>query len=145
MDFILEIFNTYGKEILGTILVALAGVVATTFKRLATRYVNTEIKRNVAYTVVQGIEQLYYGLSGPDKLAKAMVAAANMLTAEGIKVTDLELRMLLEAAVGEFNEVFHTATALEGIRMDDAPDGNLQQQEAPAETLPTEETQPAQA
>lgn len=145
MDFIMEIINTYGKELLGTILTGLVGVVAMTFKRLATKYINTKIKRDVAYTVVQGIEQLYKDLKGPEKLHKAMEAAAKMLASEGIEVTGLELRMMLEAAVGEFNDVFNTATILEGICMDGAPGDHLQQQETPAETLPTEETQPAQA
>lgn len=137
MDFILEIFSTYGKEILGTILVALAGIVAQTFKRLATRYINSETKRKVAYTVVQAIEQLYKDLSGPEKLRKAMEAAAKMLAAEGIEVTGLELRMMLEAAVGEFNDVFNTATVLEGICMDGAPGDHLQQ-DPPAETPPAQ-------
>lgn len=110
--FILEIVNTYGLEIIGTILVALAGALGLAAKALATKYINTKIKRDVARTVVQGVEQLYKDLHGPAKLAKALEAAANMLTAQGITVTDLELRMLLEAAVGEFNNVF-TVHAIE--------------------------------
>ena len=107
--FILEIVNTYGLEIIGTILLALAGALGLAAKALATKYINTKIKRDVARTVVQGVEQLHKDLHGPAKLAKALEAAASMLTAQGITVTDLELRMLLEAAVGEFNDVFNTA------------------------------------
>lgn len=110
--FILEIVNTYGLQIIGTILLALAGVLGMAAKALATKYINTKIKRDVARTVVQGVEQLYKNLHGPAKLAKALEAAASMLTAQGITVTDLELRMLLEAAVGEFNNVF-TVHAIE--------------------------------
>jgi hypothetical protein len=111
-NIILQIINTYGMEIIGTILTALAGVLGMVATRLATKYVNTKIKRDVAHTVVQGVEQLYKDLHGPAKLDKALEAAANMLAAQGITVTDLELLMLLEAAVGEFNAVFH-APAIE--------------------------------
>lgn len=120
--FILEIVNTYGLEIIGTILVALAGALGLAFKALATKYINTKIKRDVAHTVVQGVEQLYKDLHGPAKLAKALEAAASMLTAQGITVTDLELRMLLEAAVGEFNNVFTVPETLTPPIMDPGPD-----------------------
>lgn len=111
-NFILEIVNTYGLEIVGAVLTALAGALGLAIKNLATKYVNTKIKRDIAHTVVQGVEQLYKALSGPERLDKAMEAAAEMLAAQGITVTDLELRMLLEAAVGEFNDVFNTAAVL---------------------------------
>lgn len=122
---ILEIINTYGAEIIGTILVALAGVLAMAIKTLATKYVNTKVKRDIAHTVVQAVEQCYRHLDGPAKLAKALEAAADMLQANGIKVTELELRMLLEAAVGEFNDVFNTATILPGIDAESLTDDQL--------------------
>lgn len=126
MEIILEIVNTYGAEIIGTILTALAGVVGLALKNLAAKYINTEVKRSIARTVVQGVEQIYKDLNGPEKLGKALEAAADMLAANGITVTDLELRMLLEAAVGEFNEVFtKPLPILEGIAVEDLDDDQL--------------------
>lgn len=119
MEIILEIINTYGMEIIGTILTALGGILGMVATKLATKYINTKIKREIARTVVQGVEQCYYALGGPEKLDKAMEAAAAMLAAEGITVTELELRMLLEAAVGEFNDVFHTSHIPEGVTAED--------------------------
>lgn len=110
--FILDIVNTYGLEIIGAVLTALAGALGLAIKNLAAKYVNTKIKRDIARTVVQGVEQVYKALSGPERLERAMEAAAEMLAAQGITVTELELRMLLEAAVGEFNDVFNTAAVL---------------------------------
>lgn len=127
MEFILEIINTYGMEIVGAILTALAGVLALAVKNLATKYINTKVKREIARTVVQGVEQLYKHLSGEEKLGKALEAAAEMLTAQGITVTDLELRMLLEAAVGEFNDIFNSAVILEGIDVEDMTDDQLRE------------------
>ena len=106
MEIIKEVINTYGVEIIGAILTALAGVLGLAMKKLATRYINTEIKLSVARTVVQGVEQLYKDLNGEEKLAKARAAIVEMLFENGITISDLELNMLIEAAVGEFNKVF---------------------------------------
>lgn len=127
MDFILEIINTYGAEIIGAILTALAGALGLALKKLATKYVNTKIKRDIARTVVRGVEQLYQHLNGEEKLGKALEAAAEMLAAQGITVTDLELRLLLEDAVGEFNDVFNSAVILEGIAVEDLDDEQLRE------------------
>jgi hypothetical protein len=127
MEIIKAIVNTYGTEILGAILTALAGVVGLAVKNLATKYINTSVKRSVARTVVQGVEQLYKDLHGQEKLDKALEAAAAMLQENGITVTDLELRMLIEAAVGEFNQVFTTQPLqiADGIDVDDMTDDML--------------------
>ena len=111
----MEIINAYGTKILGAILTALAGIIGMALKHLATQYINTETKRSVARTVVQGVEQIYKDLHGQEKLDKAMEAAAAMLKEYGITVTELELRMLLESALAELNRVFDTATVLPGI------------------------------
>ena len=127
-NFFLEIVNNYGAELLGAILTTLAGVVGLAIKKLATKWINNDIKRKVARTVVQGVEQLYQHLNGEEKLGKALEAAAEMLQAEGIIVTDLELRMLIEAAVGEFNEVFtKSLQILDGIDAESLDDDQLRE------------------
>lgn len=125
MDFAMDIVNAYAPQIIGAILTALAGVVGLAIKNLATKYINTNVKREIARTVVQAVEQIYRHLDGPAKLEKALEAAAGMLTENGIRVTDLELRMLLEAAVGEFNDVFNTAVILPGIDAEMLTDDQL--------------------
>ena len=127
MDFILAIINNYGMEIIGAILTALATIAGTLATKLATKYINTKVKREIARTVVRGVEQVYKHLNGEEKLAKALEAAAEMLQDAGIYVTDLELRMLLEDAVGEFNDVFNQAKLLEGIDVDDLDDDQLRE------------------
>lgn len=118
MEIITAIINAYGTKILGAILTALAGIIGMALKHLATQYINTETKRSVARTVVQGVEQIYKDLHGQEKLDKAMAAASAMLKEYGITVTELELRMLLESALAELNRVFDTATVLPGIDAD---------------------------
>ena len=91
MDFIKLFISEYGT------------IVA---KRLYTKYVNDKIKQAVAKTVVQAVEQIYKDLHGEEKLNKALEAASEMLAEKGITITDLEMRMLLEAALAEFNRAF---------------------------------------
>lgn len=74
--------------------------------KLYQKHINTQTKKDVVYTVVHAVEQIYKDLHGEEKLNKALEAASEMLKAQGITVTELELKMLIESAVGEFNGVF---------------------------------------
>ena len=101
-----EFIEAYGMEFLYGIATFIAGYVAIAIKSLITKYINNETKKSIAKTVVQAVEQLYKDLHGEEKLNKALEYMAEMLTDKGIKATDIELRILLEDAVGEFNKVF---------------------------------------
>ena len=101
-----EIFMQYLTEIVSALLSAFAVWLGLELKKLAQKYVNTQTKKDVARTVVQAVEQIYKDLHGEEKLAKALEAASEILTEQGIHVTGLELRTLIEDAVGEFNGVF---------------------------------------
>lgn len=101
-----EFVNAYGAEILMAILTAVAGYIGLALKKLYTKYVNDKTKESVVKTVVQGVEQIYKDLHGEDKLAMAFEAATEMLSEKGITITDFELRMMIEAAVAEFNKAF---------------------------------------
>ena len=128
MEFILDIINTYGKEIVGAALVALAGILGNALKNLAAKHIDTKIKHDIARTVVQAVEQVYKHMGGPEKLAIALDNAAEMMAAQGITVTELELRMLLEAAVGEFNDVFSwSLPIMEGVAVEDLTDDQLRE------------------
>lgn len=101
-----EFISTYGMEMLYALITAIAGYVALAVKNLVTKYINDKTKKDVARTVVQAVEQIYKDLDGAERLKKAIASASEMLTEKGIVITEIELRMLLESAVGEFNEVF---------------------------------------
>lgn len=106
MEFLKEFISEYGTTILYAILTALAGYLGIVIKRLYTKFVNDKTKQAVAKTVVQAIEQIYKDLHGEEKLNKALESMSEMLAEKGITITDLEMRMLIEAAVAEFNEAF---------------------------------------
>lgn len=105
-----EFINQYGVEIMYMIITAIAGYVGIVLKNLCTKYINDKTKQSVAKSAVQFVEQVYKNLHGEDKLNAALTAAADMLTEKGISVTDLELRVLIEAAVSEFNKAFEKPT-----------------------------------
>lgn len=126
MDLIKEFINEYGIELLTTIITALAGWLAIVIKNLATKYLNDKTKQNIAKIVVEGIEQCYKALDGPAKLEKAIEAATEMLNEKNIKVTEVELRMLLESALGEFNKVFEKETG-EASSTEDWPSAVLEE------------------
>lgn len=102
-----EFINQYGMEILYAIVTAVAGYVGIVVKNLCQRYINDKTKRAVAKSAVQFVEQVYKNIHGEEKLNTALTAASEMLAEKGITVSDLEMRVLIEAAVSEFNDAFN--------------------------------------
>ena len=108
-----EFVDQYGMEILYAIITAVAGYIGIVVKNLYTKYINDKTKQAVAKTAVQFVEQVYKDLHGEEKLNEALTAASEMLTEKGISFSPLELRVLVEAAVGEFNNAFQKAANTE--------------------------------
>ena len=108
-----QFISEYGTQIIYLIVTAIAGYIGVVVKNIYQKYVNDKTKEKVAKTVVNAVEQIYKDLHGEEKLNKALEAASEMLIEKGINVTDLELRMLVEAAVGEFNDAFKKTTTEE--------------------------------
>ena len=104
-----EFINQYGLVIMYAVVTAIGGYLGLIAKQLVTEYLSDKTKKAVAKTVVLGIEQVYKDLDGPQKLDAALSAASDMLAEKGITASELELRMLIEAALAEFNEAFKKA------------------------------------
>lgn len=102
-----EFINEYGLQILYTIITAIAGYIGIVIKNLCTKYINDKTKRSVAKSAVQFVEQVYKDLHGEEKFNAALTATSEMLAEKGISITELEMRVLIEAAVGEFNAAFN--------------------------------------
>lgn len=110
MELLNEFITTYGNTILYSVLTAIAGYLGIVVKNLYTKYINDKTKQDVAKTCVKAVEQIYKDLHGEEKLQKALEGASEMLINKNITITDIELRMLIEAAVAEFNDAFNSAT-----------------------------------
>ena len=106
MEFLKMFISEYGTALAYMIIAGVFAYLGTQAKALADKYLNDKTKREVAKTVVQAVEQVYKDLHGEEKLNKALESASEMLAEKGIMVTDLEMRMLIEAAVAEFNKAF---------------------------------------
>lgn len=108
-----EFINQYGMQLMYMALTAIAGYLGIVAKNLFTKYINDKTKEAVAKTAVKFVEQVYKDLHGEDKLNAALNAASEMLAEKGITVSQLEMRVLIEAAVAEFNEAFKKTTESE--------------------------------
>lgn len=86
---------------------AIAGYLGIVIKNLYQKYINDKTKQDVAKTCVKAVEQIYKDLHGEEKLQKALESASEMLASKGITISDIELRILIEAAVAEFNDAFN--------------------------------------
>lgn len=106
-----EILATYSLEIIKAVVLAIFAIIGVYAAKLQTKYIDTDTKRKIAATTVAYIEQVYKDLHGGEKLARALVVAASMLSQKGIKTTEEELKVLLEAAVKEMNDKFKKETA----------------------------------
>ncbi len=98
-----ELFSAYLLPALVAVVTALAGFVGAQIKQLYQRYVNDRIKQDVVRTCVKAVEQLYHDLEGPKKLEKACEGVRKMLAERDIPISELELELLIESVVAEFN------------------------------------------
>ena len=108
-----EIFGAYVLPAIVSLVAAAAAFLGNQLKRLYEKYINDKTKQSVVRTCVKAVEQLYHDLGGPEKLEKAKTSAVEMLNEKGIPITDLELSMLIESAVSEFNYGFSQTVEVE--------------------------------
>lgn len=99
-----ELLSTYVLPLLAAALTALASFVGTQIKNLYRRWVDDKTKEAVVRTCVKAVEQLYRDLGGPEKLERAKVGIRQMLEEKGILISELEMEMLIESVVAEFNQ-----------------------------------------
>ena len=99
-----ELLGTYVLPVLAAALTALAGFVGAQLKNLYRRWVDDKTKEAVVRTCVKAVEQLYRDVGGPEKLERAREGIRQMLEEKGIPITQLEMEMLIESVVSEFNQ-----------------------------------------
>ena len=133
-----EIFSSYLLPVIAAVLTAAAGFVGTQIKALCQKYINDKTKERVARTCVKAVEQLYHDLGGPEKLEKAQEGIAQMLNEKGIPISELEMNMLIESVVSEFNYGFGKAGAVVDTPSS-GPSGHLPPQGEGTDTPYTEE------
>lgn len=106
MNLFKDFVSGYGAALLYAIITAVAGYLGVVIKNIYEKWVNDKTKKDVVRTCVQAVEQIYKDLHGAEKYEKVVEAASEMLNEKGITISEFEIRMLIEAAVAEFNKVF---------------------------------------
>lgn len=116
MDIVKEFIQNYASELIFAALTAIAGFLGTAFKKAYEDSNEDKKKKEVIANVVKSVEQVYKNIHGTAKLEKAMATASEMLAQKGIEITDLELVVLIESVLCEFNDAFNKASWEEGIK-----------------------------
>lgn len=99
-----EFITSYGLEIIATLLSAAVTALGAWIGRIYKNKVNDETKRKIVKTCCKAVEQLYKDLSGAEKYNKAVESIVEMLTEKGIKITDIEIKMLIEEVCADFTK-----------------------------------------
>lgn len=106
MEIIDTIITTYGNPLIGLILTIVFGSLGVIAKQLFAKYIDTPTKQAVARTAAVFVEQIWKDIHGAEKLQKAMETAEILLKKKGIDFDAEEMKILIEAAVAEFNGAF---------------------------------------
>lgn len=91
-----------------TIVTAIFAYLAVKVKAKFDEKINTETKREVIEATVKYVQQVYETLDGKDKLQKALDTSIQWLNEKGIKITEAEATILIEAAIKGFKEGWTT-------------------------------------
>lgn len=104
--FLSDFIAQYGFEILSAIILGIATFIGAGIKRIYKEFIDDKKKEKIVKTVVKAVNQMYKDLNGDDKLTLACDYIAEILTEKGIFCSDLEVRMLIEEAVGDAKDAF---------------------------------------
>lgn len=105
-----ELFSAFLMPAVLAVLTAVAGYVGSQVRALYEKHINDRKKEAVVRTCVKAVEQLYHDLSGPEKFQKAQEGVVQMLNEKGIPISELEMNLLIESVVSEFNYGFAKAS-----------------------------------
>ncbi len=98
--------STYAESILMAIACVIFGLMGYAVRQLCKATLTNDTKLSVAKVAAQFVEQVWKEIHGPEKLQKALETAEALLKKKGIDFDAEEMRILIEAAVAEFNEAF---------------------------------------
>jgi hypothetical protein len=103
-----EIISNFLLPVIAAAVTGLAGFIGMQLKKIYQKHVDDKTKEAVVRICVKAVEQLYHDLGGPEKLEKAKDGIQEMLKEKGIAISELEMDLLIESVVSEFNYGFMT-------------------------------------
>lgn len=98
-----EIVTTYVFPAIASLLAGFCAYIGAKIKKLYEEKVNTEEKKKIVTSTVSYIEQVYKDIHGEEKLDKCKEKAVEWLNEKGLSISDIELDILIEAAVNGLN------------------------------------------
>lgn len=101
--FFKEFLSQYGFSLIYALVMAIAGYVGIVIKNLISKYVTSAEKRKVVDDCVLAVEQIYKDIHGEEKYERCVESLTIILNEKGITASDLEIRMMIEAAVKRLN------------------------------------------
>ena len=102
-----ELMNQIQPLIINSAVVVLTSIVSYVgikVKKFFEEKADTETKKRIVKTTCQYVNQVYKDLDGDAKLEKAKENILEQLNEQGLQITDLELRVLIEATVNSFKK-----------------------------------------
>lgn len=98
--------NPYIWQMLAAALATIVTYVGIKIKNLYQKKINTETKKEIVKSVVQMVENIAkkYGWNSYEKYEKAKETVLELLNNEGIKITELELEVLIESVCKALEE-----------------------------------------
>lgn len=131
-----EIISNYLLPVIAAAVTGLAGFIGMQLKKIYQKYVNDKTKEAVTRTCVKAVEQLYHDMGGPEKLEKAKEGVEQMLAEKGIPISELEMNMLIESVVSEFNFGFGVSAEKPELKLEEktAPANNVEKHPEESET-----------
>lgn len=94
-----EIITTYLIPLLMAILTGVLTWIGTKIKSVIEEKVTNEKVKDIIYDVVRYTEQTSKELTSSEKFERALKEASEWLNSKGINITELELKIMIEATV----------------------------------------------
>lgn len=106
---IFEMVAYYAPQVMQAVLYLIACILAMVAGKYLKPLLQNKVVEICARNAVLFVEQTCKDLHGDDKLYKALTRLSAQLTKWKIQITAEEMKFMLEAAVGKFNQVFNKA------------------------------------
>ena len=111
--FFKEFLSQYGFSLIYALVMAIAGYIGLQIKNLINKYATSAEKRKVVDDCVLAVEQIYKDIHGEEKYERCVESLTIIFNEKGISASDLEIRMMIEAAVKRLNLAIAYDTVLE--------------------------------
>ena len=98
-----ELWSMVFIPVLISAVTGIFGWIGVQIKKAIEKTADEKLKKELAETCVRGVEQVYDYLHGAEKYAKCVDNLTEMCAEKGIMITELEIKMLIEAAVQRMN------------------------------------------